>query len=156
MASKQSAGILLYRFRNSQTEVLLVHPGGPFWKNKDEGAWSIPKGEFAEGENAFEVAKREFKEETGSDFVGINIIQLKPIRQKNHKTIYAWAAEGDLDTATIRSNTFELEWPPKSGKRIQVPEIDRGEWFEVEVALEKIIPAQNALLFELIERLSEA
>src|SRR3954468_6232766 len=115
MKTLQSAGILLYRFKNKELQVLLLHPGGPFWKNKDDGAWSIPKGEFADGENMFEVAKREFMEETGSEFCGKSVFELTPIIQKNHKTVYAFAAEGDLDTAAIRSNTCEIEWPPKSG-----------------------------------------
>jgi predicted NUDIX family NTP pyrophosphohydrolase len=149
--AKQSAGILLYRFRNGNPEVLLLHPGGPFWKNKDEGAWSIPKGEFRDGEDAFEVAKREFEEETGSAFQGRNIVALKMIKQSNHKTVYAWAAEGDLDVSTFESNTFELEWPPKSGKMMVIPEMDKGEWFNVEDAKKKIIKAQAALVNELAE-----
>jgi predicted NUDIX family NTP pyrophosphohydrolase len=152
--SRQSAGILLYRFNNNKIEVLLLHPGGPFWKNKDEGAWSIPKGEFTGDEDALEVAKREFEEETGSAFAGKNIIELTPVRQKNHKTVYAWAAEGDLDVSTIHGNIFEMKWPPKSGKKIVIPEMDKGEWFTAEEAKKKIINAQAALVDELIEKLN--
>lgn len=126
--SKQSSGILLYRQKNDQLEVLCVHPGGPFWKKKDLGAWSIPKGEF-EDEDALLAAKREFEEETGIPIDG-EMVALTPQKQKGGKVVYAWAVEGDLNPEDIRSNTFELEWPPKSGKRQQFPEIDKAEWLD--------------------------
>src|SRR5579872_4715198 len=114
--AKQSAGILLYRFDNKQLQVFLVHPGGPFFRNKDDGAWSIPKGEFLDDEEALTAAKREFEEETGKSIDG-KFIPLEPIVQKSGKKVFAWAVEGDIDAETIFSNTFELEWPPKSGKK---------------------------------------
>lgn len=146
--AKQSAGILLYRIVESQIQVLLVHPGGPFFKNKDEGSWSIPKGEFADDENPLKAAKREFLEETGQGING-NFIELKPIQQKGGKTVRAWAVEGDIDHQTIVSNTFEIEWPPRSGKKQIFPEIDRAAWFDLEPAKRKINPAQVDLINEL-------
>ncbi len=147
---KQSAGLLLYRYSNDILEILLVHPGGPFWKNKDSGAWSIPKGEFNANEDGLAAAIREAKEETGKLFTG-NFVPLFPIKQKNGKTVYAWAAETDFDTATFTSNTFSLEWPPKSGKTIDVPEVDRAEWFNLTNAKEKINSAQWALIEQLVK-----
>jgi predicted NUDIX family NTP pyrophosphohydrolase len=149
--SKQSSGILLYRRKNERLEILLVHPGGPFWKKKDSGAWSIPKGEF-EVEDALQAAKREFEEELGSPIEG-EMVALKPRKQKGGKIVHAWAVEGDLDPQNIKSNTFELEWPPKSGKKQQFPEIDRAEWFPVSTALEKINQGQAAFIQELVEKL---
>ena len=149
--SKQSSGILLYRRKNERLEILLVHPGGPFWKKKDSGAWSIPKGEF-EAEDALQAAKREFEEELGSPIEG-EMVALKPRKQKGGKIVHAWAVEGDLDPQKIKSNTFELEWPPKSGKTQQFPEIDRAEWFPVSTALEKINQGQAAFIQELVEKL---
>jgi predicted NUDIX family NTP pyrophosphohydrolase len=149
--SKQSSGILLYRQKNDQLEVLLVHPGGPFWKKKDLGAWSIPKGEF-EDEDAIAAAKREFEEEIGIPLHG-EMIALTPQEQKGGKVVHAWAVEGDLKPEEIRSNTFEMEWPPKSGRKQEFPEIDRAEWFPVQKALQKINQAQATLIQELIERL---
>lgn len=146
--AKQSAGILLYRKIDSGLQVFLVHPGGPFFKNKDEGAWSIPKGEFLDDEDALTAAKREFKEETGQEIDG-DFLPLQPITQKSGKKVYAWAVEGDIDHETIFSNIFELEWPPKSGKRISIPEIDRAAWFDVDEAKLKINPAQAGLIDEL-------
>lgn len=151
---KNSAGILLYRFKNTSLEVLLVHPGGPFFTKKDSGAWSIPKGEFLEVENSLDAAKREFKEEIGVDVPDSNFIELSPIEQKSNKTVYAWAFQGDIDTSTIKSNTFELEWPPKSGKMRSFPEIDKGEWFTITTAKEKINVRQVPLLDELQKKLS--
>lgn len=151
IVAKKSAGILMYRQSNGKVEVLLAHPGGPFWKNKDLGAWTIPKGEIGD-EDPFAAAKREFFEETGSQVEG-KFIPLKPIVQKNGKQVQAWAVEGDLDTSQLKSNEFELEWPPRSGKRIMVPEIERAEWFNVETAIEKINPAQAALVKELAEKM---
>ena len=146
--AKQSAGILLYRVADNQLQVFLVHPGGPFFKNKDDGSWSIPKGEFTEEENSLDAAKREFQEETGQSIDG-NFIELTPIQQKGGKTVYAWAVEGDIDHDTILSNTFEIEWPPRSGKKQSFPEIDRAAWFDVETAKLKINAAQAGLIKEL-------
>ncbi len=151
MASK-SAGILLYRVKNKEVEVLLVHPGGPFWKNKDEGAWSIPKGEFDENENPFDAALREMKEEVGLDLKG-NFIELTPIKQKSGKLVYAWALQHDFDPTEIKSNTFEIEWPPKSGKKKEFPEVDKAEWFDMKAAEGKINSAQARLLHDLSQKL---
>jgi predicted NUDIX family NTP pyrophosphohydrolase len=147
--SNQSAGILLYRNINNQLEVFLVHPGGPFFKNKDEGAWSIPKGEFLPDEDPLLAAKREFFEETGMQLTDEESINLTPIKQKSGKTVHAWAIVGDIDPAVLVSNLFEIEWPPRSGKKASFAEIDRGDWFTVEVAKTKINPAQAALITEL-------
>ncbi|HEY0749847.1 MAG TPA: NUDIX domain-containing protein, partial [Chitinophagaceae bacterium] len=138
---------------DKELEVLLVHPGGPFWKNKDQGAWSIPKGEFTNSEDPLDAAIREFEEETGVKLQG-NFIELEQIQQKGGKLVLAWAIESDLDPSSIRSNTFSMEWPPKSGKWIEVPEIDKASWFPVEEAREKINPAQQALLEDLKQKLS--
>ena len=148
---KRSAGILLYRRAGDEVLVLLAHPGGPFWARKDEGAWTIPKGEF-ENEDALAAARREFAEETGSVPEG-EFVALTPCVQKNGKIVHAFALEGDLDVNTIKSNLFEMEWPPHSGKRSEFPEIDRAEWFTLAAAREKINPAQRALLAELEQRL---
>ena len=145
---KVSAGILIYRKIGNKIEVLLAHPGGPFWVKEDVGIWSIPKGEVSDGEEVLETSKREFKEETGF-ITPRNLIELGSVVQKNGKIIYAWAAEGDFDTKKSESNTFKMEWPPKSGKKIDVPEIDRVEYFDVSTAKTKINPAQ----IELIDRL---
>ena len=143
---KTSAGILLYRLTSTHNiEVLLVHPGGPFWKNKDAGAWSIPKGEVDEGENPAATARREFTEELGHP-APEKLHDLGTIRQKSGKVVHAFAAEGTLDPATIQSNTFPLEWPPKSGKYTQAPEVDRAAWFAFEAAAEKLNPAQVLIL----------
>jgi predicted NUDIX family NTP pyrophosphohydrolase len=149
--SKQSSGILLYRRSQNHLEVLLVHPGGPFWAKKDLGAWSIPKGEFEE-EDALAAARREFTEETGFPIVG-EMLALSPQRQKAGKIVYAWAVEGNLNPQQVRSNTFEMEWPPKSGRKQRFPEIDKAGWFPVEVALKKINPGQTAFIQELVENL---
>lgn len=149
---KQSAGVLLYRLNKSEPEFFLVHPGGPFWINKDAGAWSIPKGEFTEDEDPLEAAKREFFEETGIKISG-SFRQLHTIRQKGGKLVYAWALENDIDIEAVKSNTFELEWPPKSGKLKQFPEIDKAGWFPVSTAKEKILSSQLPLLEELNELL---
>jgi predicted NUDIX family NTP pyrophosphohydrolase len=142
---KQSAGILLYRKINQQLQIFLVHPGGPFFKNKDAGAWSIPKGEFLEDENPLAAAKREFQEETGQAIEG-DFVLLKPVTIKSGKIIHAWAIEGDIDHNTIFSNTFEMEWPPKSGKKQSFPEIDRAGWFDVSTAKLKINGGQVGLI----------
>lgn len=150
---KQSAGILLYRFRNSKLEVLLVHPGGPFWARKDIGVWSIPKGEFTVEEKPLEAAKREFLEETGSEVSG-DFIPLTPFKQKGGKVVYAFALEGDLDVNQLRSNTFKMEWPPQSGKVEEFPEIDRAEWFDFLKSKEKLNEAQGSIIDELTQILS--
>ena len=148
---KKAAGILLYRSRDNILQFFLVHPGGPFWKNKDEGAWTIPKGELNENEDPLEAAKREFMEETGIEVRG-EFLPLEPVKQKSGKTVYAWACEMDIDEKLIVSNTFQLEWPPKSGKYIDVPEVDRAGWFDLETASGKINPAQESLLHQLNEK----
>ncbi|MGY3212986.1 NUDIX domain-containing protein [Mucilaginibacter sp. HD30] len=146
---KQSAGILLYRNINNQLQVFLVHPGGPFFKNKDAGAWSIPKGEFGDEEDPLSAAKREFLEETGQPVDG-DFAKLSPIRLKSGKTVHAWAVEGDIDHDTIVSNVFEMEWPPRSGKMAGFPEIDKAAWFDVNEAVVKVNEAQVKLIDELI------
>jgi predicted NUDIX family NTP pyrophosphohydrolase len=151
MAKNQSAGILLYRHYNKQLQVLLVHPGGPFWKNKDDGAWTIPKGEFTD-EEPLEAAKREFFEETGMKAAG-KFTPLAAVKQKSGKWIYAWALEGDIDPTTIQSNTFEIEWPLKSGKKQSFPEVDKAAWYTIPNAMQKINPAQAAILNELEQKL---
>src|SRR5215216_3784299 len=130
---KHSAGVLLYRKLNNELQVFLVHPGGPFWKNKDEGAWSVPKGEYEESEDPLEAAKREFYEETGH-YIDGRFTALAPVRLKSGKIIHAWAVEGDVDHHQIKSNLFEMEWPPKSGKTQAFAEVDRAGWFTVEEA----------------------
>ena len=150
---KQSAGILLFRIKNTQLQVFLVHPGGPFFKNKDAGAWSIPKGEFLDDEDPLAAAKREFKEETGHSIEG-DFIELSPVTLKSGKIIYAWAVEGDLDHETIFSNLFEMEWPPKLGKKQSFPEIDRAGWFDAETAKQKINAGQVGLIQSVILSLS--
>lgn len=145
---RKSAGILLYRKHNNHLEVFLVHPGGPFWKKKDTGAWSIPKGEFKDEEDALSSAIREFKEETGSDISG-EFLSLSPVKLKSGKIIYAWAIEGNIDEKSIVSNEFLLEWPPKSGKQISVPEVDKAAWFSCEEAREKINSAQSNFIDQL-------
>ena len=150
---KRSAGILLYRFQEGQLQVFLVHPGGPFFRNKDSGSWSIPKGEFMAGEDPLDAAKREFLEETGQKIDG-DFIPLAPILQKGGKTVYAWALEGDINHETIVSNQFEMEWPPKSGKKQTFPEVDRAGWFNIEAAKIKINEAQIDLVNELGSKIS--
>jgi predicted NUDIX family NTP pyrophosphohydrolase len=147
--AKQSAGILLYRIKNKNPEVFLCHPGGPFYKNKDTAVWTIPKGEFENEEEPLVAAKREFKEETGQEVTG-SFLPLKPVKYRNGKIVYAWAVEGDIDPASVQSNLFPLEWPPKSGKYIDVPEVDKGEWFSIETAKQKILPALSPLLDDLL------
>lgn len=148
----RSAGILLHRRRGDRVEVLLVHPGGPFWARRDLGAWSIPKGEYGPDEEPFAAARREFQEELGVAIPDGPARDLGEIRQKGGKVVCAWALEGDLDPGQIVSNTFALQWPPRSGTWIEVPEVDRAEWFSLEDARERINPAQVALLDRLAER----
>jgi predicted NUDIX family NTP pyrophosphohydrolase len=143
---KHSAGILLHRGAGPAREVLLVHPGGPFWAKKDLGAWSIPKGEYEDGDDPRACALREFEEELGSAVPSGELADLGSVRQRNGKEVRAWAAEGDLDPAGVTSNTFELEWPPRSGRMQAFPEVDRAEWFGVGEAREKLNPAQAAFL----------
>jgi predicted NUDIX family NTP pyrophosphohydrolase len=147
--AKRSAGILLYRRRGGAVEVLLVHPGGPLWANKDLGAWSIPKGEYGEGEDPLAVALREFEEETGHRPPQAGLVELGEVRQRGGKVVTAWAAPGDLDPSAITSNTFTLEWPPRSGTRREFPEVDRAGWFELASARGKLLAAQA----ELVDRL---
>ena len=151
--NKKSAGILLYRVRNKEIEFFLVHNGGPYFINKDAGVWSIPKGEFDETENAFDAAIREFREEIGVDLTS-KVIELAPVKQKGGKQVFAWAMEGDIDADKISSNTFTMEWPPKSGKFREYPEIDKGGWFDYQAAKQKINPAQILFIEELIEKLN--
>jgi predicted NUDIX family NTP pyrophosphohydrolase len=154
--SRTSAGILLFRRRPGGVEVLLGHPGGPYFEGKDVGAWSIPKGQVEDGESMLAVAKREFSEETGH-VVGSNarLIELGSIRQRGGKTVHAWAFEGDLDPDEARSNTFRMEWPPRSGIVIEVPEVDRVDWFTPEQARVAMNPAQVDLVDTLLERLAQ-
>jgi predicted NUDIX family NTP pyrophosphohydrolase len=146
--SKQSAGLLLYRGRPAGLEVFLVHPGGPFYAKKDDGVWSIPKGEYLDSEEPLAAAQREFEEETGASVSG-RFVALAPIIQASGKRVTAWAVEGDIDAGSMRSNTFSMEWPPRSGQRQEFPEVDRGGWFTLDEARVKILPAQRPLLDEL-------
>jgi predicted NUDIX family NTP pyrophosphohydrolase len=149
---RRSAGILLYR-RNGALEVLLVHPGGPFWARKDLGAWSIPKGEYEEGEDPLATALRELEEETGHRLEATDLLELGWIRQRGGKLLTAWAAQGDLDASAITSNTFTMEWPPRSGRRREFPEVDRAGWFDLPAAREKLLAAQTELLDRLVSAL---
>ena len=151
--AKESAGILLFRMQKTSLEVLLAHPGGPFWKNKDIGAWTIPKGEIGEGEDKLQAALREAREELGVTVTGDHTVALSPVKLKSKKVIYAWAIEMDVDVTDIHSNTFDLEWPPGSGVMKAFPEIDRAEWFSVGEGLEKINAGQRPLIEELIQKL---
>jgi predicted NUDIX family NTP pyrophosphohydrolase len=144
---RQSAGILVYRQSADRLEFLLAHPGGPYFANKDDGDWSIPKGEFVDGEDPLTVAQREFEEEIGQPIAG-RFTPLRPIKQKGGKIVYAWLVEGDLDVSHVHSNTFTIEWPPKSGKRQEFPEVDRAAWFDMETAARKIKLAQLDLLLQ--------
>ena len=152
--TKKSAGILLYRFHNNLTEVLLVHPGGPFWAKKDLGAWSIPKGEFGPGEDPLDAAIRELEEETSIKAEG-NFIELTPVKQKSGKLVYAWSLQKDIDPAAVKSNSFEMEWPPKSGKVKSFPEIDKAAWYTMDEARKKIVDGQIPLINELEAKLDE-
>ena len=151
--TKRSAGILMYRGHGSGLEVLLVHPGGPFWANKDDGAWSIPKGEYDEAEEKLACAIREFEEELGSRPEGA-FIDLGELAQPSRKIVAAFAVEGEFDPADLKSNLFELEWPPKTGRIQSFPEIDRVEWFTPAEASEKILPGQRPFIERLVARLA--
>jgi predicted NUDIX family NTP pyrophosphohydrolase len=152
LARKHSAGVVLHRDGVAGLEVLLVHPGGPFWAKKDLGAWSIPKGEYEPGEDPLACALREFEEETGTRLDAVELVELGTIRQKAGKEVTAWAARGDLDAAAVRSNTFTMQWPPRSGRTQEFPEIDRAEWFALDAARAKLVPAQAELIDRLAER----
>jgi predicted NUDIX family NTP pyrophosphohydrolase len=152
--AKTSAGILLYRRSEGFVEVLLVHPGGPFWKKRDAGSWSIPKGECGPNEEPLGVAKREFEEETSFKVDG-EFHSLKPLKQPGGKIVYAWLLEGDLDASSIKSNMFSMEWPPRSGKEQEFPEVDRADWFKIDRAKEKILKGQVGFLDQLLEILGE-
>lgn len=156
MAKKKlSAGILLYRIRGGEVEVFLVHPGGPYWARKDDGAWSIPKGEYHDGDDPLATAKREFCEETGSEVSG-TFRALSPMTQPSGKVVSAWAVEGDLDASTVKSNAFTLEWPPHSGKSQEFPEVDRGAWFDLPTAQMKLQLGQRPFLDQLQQLLKDA
>jgi predicted NUDIX family NTP pyrophosphohydrolase len=157
MATKRSAGILLYRRSAGGTEFLLVHPGGPFWAKKDAGAWSLPKGQIEAEEEPRACAIRELEEELGAapELDPDELLELGSVKQKSGKTVQAWAAEADFDPAELASNTFSMEWPPRSGSQQEFPEVDRVEWFDLEAAREKILPAQAEFLDRLLERLEE-
>jgi predicted NUDIX family NTP pyrophosphohydrolase len=151
--AKRTAGILLFREAPGGLEVLLVHPGGPFWTKKDEGAWTIPKGLVDDGEDPFDAAKREFREETGGSPDG-DAIALEPVRQPSGKVIHAWALRGEFDPATLTSNTFLMEWPPHSGQQREFPEVDRAGWFSMDEAGRKILKGQAPLLGDLRRKLN--
>jgi predicted NUDIX family NTP pyrophosphohydrolase len=157
MASMHSAGILLFRRRDGEVEFLLIHPGGPFWRRKDTGAWSIPKGQIEDEEQPRACAIRELEEELGPapELDPEQLIELGSIRQRAGKVVDAWAAEADFDPATLASNTFSMEWPPRSGNEQEFPEVDRAGWFDLEAAREKILPAQAELLDRLVELLAK-
>jgi predicted NUDIX family NTP pyrophosphohydrolase len=158
MATKRSAGILLYRREGDETKFLLVHPGGPFWVNKDAGAWTIPKGGIEDEEEPRACAIRELEEELGAApaLDPEQLIELGAIRQRSGKVVEAWAAEAEFDPARLASNTFTMEWPPRSGTQQEFPEVDRAEWFDLETAREKILPAQADLLGRLLAHLGSA
>ena len=152
---KTSAGLMLYRRRDSGVEVLIGHMGGPFWARKDEAAWSVPKGEYDPGEEPFDVARREFEEEIGSPVPAEEFLALGEVRQSGGKVLTVWAAEGDLDAAAARSNTFSLEWPPRSGRIEEFPEIDRAAWVTVDEARTKLVRGQVPLLDQLLAALAD-
>ena len=157
MSAQQSAGILLFRRRGPEPEFLLVHPGGPYWAKRDEGAWSIPKGGIEDGEDPRDTALRELGEELGAAprLDPGELIELGAIRQKAGKVVEAWAAEADFDATALASNTFEMEWPPRSGRTAEFPEVDRAEWFDLETARRKILAAQAELLDRLLAHLGD-
>jgi predicted NUDIX family NTP pyrophosphohydrolase len=148
---KQSAGLLLYRHGKHGLQVFLVHPGGPFWSSRDLGAWSIPKGQYTDSEDPLAAARREFQEETGFTVDG-EFVELGTIRQIGGKVVSAWALEGDCNPADLRSNLCQIKWPPRSGRMIDVPEVDRGEWFSLAEAHERILASQRPILDRLAEK----
>lgn len=152
--AKRSAGLLMFRRSGGELEVFLVHPGGPFWAGKDAGAWTVPKGEYVDGEEALDAAKREFTEETGFVASG-EFFDLGAVRQTSGKIVNAWAFEGNCDPEKLKSNFCEIEWPPRSGKKMEIPEVDRGAWFTVEEARGAIFKAQQAFLDVLEEKLGK-
>jgi len=152
---KKSAGLLLFREASAGLEVLLVHPGGPFWAKKDKGSWSIPKGEFTDDEEPLAAAKREFEEETGVAPAG-NFIPLDPVRQPGGKLVLAWAVRSDFDPSCLKSNSFSIEWPPKSGSQQEFPEVDRAAWFDLRSARLKILEGQAPLLDQLLAKIGRA
>jgi predicted NUDIX family NTP pyrophosphohydrolase len=151
--ARRSAGILLYRLTGEGPEVLLVHPGGPFWAKRDEGVWSIPKGEYGEDDDPLTAALREFEEETGTPLEPGEPVELGSVKQKSGKVVVAWAIRGDLDANAIHSNTFAMEWPPRSGRTAEFPEVDRAGWFDPSAARRKLVEAQAAFVDRLLERL---
>lgn len=151
--AKQSAGILLYR-KKKNLEVFLVHPGGPFWANKDLGVWSIPKGEFDKNEEPLAAAKRELEEETGIRAEG-DFMELSPVKQRSGKIIYTWAHEKDVDPEMIVSNTCTIDWPPGSGKKMEIPEINKGAWFQMAEGFTKILPGQAPILKEFFSKIQD-
>ena len=151
--ARRSAGILLYRLTGEGPEVLLVHPGGPFWAKRDEGVWSIPKGEYGEDDDPLTAALREFEEETGTPLEPGDLVELGSVKQKSGKVVVAWAIRGDLDADAIHSNTFAMEWPPRSGRTAEFPEVDRAGWFDPSAARQKLVEAQAAFVDRLLERL---
>jgi predicted NUDIX family NTP pyrophosphohydrolase len=146
---KQSAGIIPYKFIKKEIFFFIAHPGGPFWRKKDNGFWSIVKGEIDSGEEPLKAAVREFSEETGITITG-KLQPLTPVKQKSGKLVYAWAIEQDINTEQVKSNTFELEWPPKSGTMAEFPELDKFEWYDVQTTIQKLLPAQTPLIYELL------
>lgn len=157
--AKRSAGLLMYRQRDGKLEVFLVHPGGPFWAKKDLGAWSIPKGEYAEGEDPLAAARREFSEETGFDtgFAAVGeFIDLGTIKQAGGKLVSVFAVEGDCDPAELRSNTTMIDWPPRSGRQLEIPEVDRAAWFSIEEARERILKSQTPVIDMLLKGLEKS
>ena len=152
---KRSAGILVYKHAPDGLRVLLAHPGGPFWRRRDLGAWALPKGEFAPGEDALAAAIREFEEETGVKLAG-DFLPLGELKQAGGKRVTAWAWEGEIDPAATRSNMFALEWPKKSGRQESFPEVDRAEWFDLDAAREKILASQRVFLDRLVAALKSA
>ena len=153
--SKKSAGLLLFRETAAGLEVLLVHPGGPFWAKKDDGSWSIPKGEFEDGEEPLAAARREFEEEMGVPATG-EFMPLKPLKQPSGKLVFAWAVRSDFDPSRLKSNMFSMEWPPKSGRQREFPEVDKAAWFDVETARRKILKGQAPFLDQLLVMLQNA
>ena len=151
--ARRSAGILLYRLTGEGPEVLLVHPGGPFWAKRDDGVWSIPKGEYGEDDDPLTAALREFEEETGTPLESGELVELGSVKQKSGKVVVAWAIRSDLDADAIHSNTFAMEWPPRSGRTAEFPEVDRAGWFDPPAARRKLVAAQAAFVDRLLDRL---